>query len=184
MNTEQSSSFSELCTSTLSMYVFLPDNIVPNFFFSPFQIKIFLHHTHEIFSLRLKSFCNPTESQHPLLLYFLPFKSISPSIALLYFLPCPGYVVILITKCTRLEVTTEVIWSNLTAETGSSYGSLYWTVSRWFLNISNEGHSRPFLGNLFQCMVTHMVKKISSYSDGISCASVPAFCLLSYCSAP
>lgn len=37
-------------------------------------------------------------------------------------------------------------------------------ASRGFLNICSEGDSTNFLGNLFQCVVTHTVKNSSLYS--------------------
>lgn len=54
-------------------------------------------------------------------------------------------------------------------------------VSRQFLSISSDGVSTISVGNLFQCWVSHTVKKFFSFSGRISCASVCAFCRLSYC---
>lgn len=65
---------------------------------------------------------------------------------------------------TFTESQNQPIWkgpqSNLPPQARSSQSTQDKILSRWFLNISSERHSTISLGSLFQCVVTHTVRKI------------------------
>lgn len=82
--------------------------------------------------------------------------------------------------------TTE--WERLEGSTGGTLGPTSLLMQgylrahdtgihpEWFLNISIEGNSTNSLGNLFQCTVTHTVKKFCLIFRWNFWTSVSAFC--------
>lgn len=89
-----------------------------------------------------------------------------------------------ITEWDRLEGTKWEIWSKLPAQAGSSQSPRHRTVLRGFLGTPSEGDPTTTPGSLFQGLVTRTERSSPSCSGHISCASVSAPFLSSYCWAP